>query len=379
MTVYPFEFPEETTLLLGGWSYTNGGGSYGITAENRPAFLKHMHEHYVNCPWATRGVLGPAEFDGAGNPRIKTAEWDDWRSQWPNARKYCIFLSLGGLDGRTAQTFGGATAGTPEFDERVGKFFSAWAKHWKANGIDPSRIVILGHDEPRGDADVEAIGVWVRAIRKAVPEIVHFSDPVYPDPVNAPAELFELFDILCPNRPMWLAHQKAFDDFYGRRAASGKTLQLYSCSGPARLLDPYAYYRLQAWHCWKIGATGTFFWALGDNQRESSWNEYLVRSGPYTPIFIDATSITPGVQMEAIRESIQDFETLVMLRDAVAAAKKAGRFADAARAAETLLGEGVDGVLDAEGANKLGLYDPKDRTKADALRVEALELLKVLK
>ena len=215
-----------------------------------------------------------------GNPIIDTKQWDAWQAQWPNAKKYCIFLSLGGLDHGTRQAFAGATAGTPEFDEKVGRFFSAWAKHWKSRGIDPSQIVILGHDEPRGEVDVEAIGAWVKAIRKAVPEIVHFSDPIYKNPAGAPAELFELFDILCPNRPMWLSHQKAFDAFYGKQAEAGKTLQLYSCSGPARLLDPYSYYRLQAWQCWKIGGTGTFFWALGDNQRESSWNEYLVGSGP---------------------------------------------------------------------------------------------------
>lgn len=375
LTVYPFEFPAETTLLLGGWSYTNGGGSYGITAENRPAFLAHMREHYVNAPWATRGVLGPAEFDEDGNVKLNTAEWDDWRKQWPGAKCYCIFLSLGGLDGDTVQTFGGATAGTPEFDEKVGRFFSAWAAHWKSQGIDPSRIVLLGHDEPRGDADVEAIGVWVKAIRKAVPEIRHFSDPVYPDPTKPPAELFDLFDILCPNRPMWLTHRKTFDAFYGRQAEAGKTLQLYSCSGPARLLDPYSYYRLQAWHCHEIGATGTFFWAFGDNQRETSWNEYLVRSGPYTPLFIDAKSITPGIQMEAIRESIQDFETLVMLRDAAQKAAGNAALLETVRAAETLLSDGVDGVLSAEGVDKLGLFDEKDRTKADAVRVEALKLL----
>ena len=238
LTVYPSEFPEETTLLLGGWSYTNGGGAYGITAKNRPAFLKHMQEYYVNSPWATQGVLGPVEFDDRGNAIIDTSQWDDWQAQWPSAKKYCIYLSLGGLDNGTRQTFGGAKLGTPEFDEKVGKFYSAWANHWRLKGVDPSQIVILGHDEPRGDVDVEAIGAWVKAIRKAVPEVAHFSDPIYPDPAKAPAELFGLFDILCPNRPMWLSHQKSFDAFYGKQAESGKTMQLYSCSGPARLFGP---------------------------------------------------------------------------------------------------------------------------------------------
>ena len=38
MRVWPFEFPDRTSLLLGGWSYTNGN-MYGVTAENREAFV----------------------------------------------------------------------------------------------------------------------------------------------------------------------------------------------------------------------------------------------------------------------------------------------------------------------------------------------------
>ena len=71
--------------------------------------------------------------------------------------------------------------------------------------------------------------------------------------------------------------------------------------------------------------------------------------------------------MEAIRESIEDFETLLMLRKAVEKAKQAGKSSDAVKAAETLLDEGVSGVLDAKDANKLSISNEKDRTKADAI------------
>ena len=221
-----------------------------------------------------------------GNPIIDTKQWDAWQAQWPNAKKYCIFLSLGGLDHGTRQAFAGATAGTPEFDEKVGRFFSRLGEALEIAGDrpEPNR-----HSRPRraprrggrrgdrrvGEGDSQG-SAGDRPLQRSGSTRTRQA---------APAELFELFDILCPNRPMWLSHQKAFDAFYGKQAEAGKTLQLYSCSGPARLLDPYSYYRLQAWQCWKIGGTGTFFWALGDNQRESSWNEYLVGSGPYTTDF----------------------------------------------------------------------------------------------
>ena len=72
--VYPFSFPKETTLLVGGWSYTNGNGTYGVTRENREAFLAHCQEHFVNAPWATRSPLMRFSFDASGKIKLDTAE-----------------------------------------------------------------------------------------------------------------------------------------------------------------------------------------------------------------------------------------------------------------------------------------------------------------
>ena len=45
LRVWPLEFPKRTTLRLGGWSYTNNGGAYGLTPQNRAAFVRHLQEH----------------------------------------------------------------------------------------------------------------------------------------------------------------------------------------------------------------------------------------------------------------------------------------------------------------------------------------------
>jgi hypothetical protein len=51
---------------------------------------------------------------------------------------------------------------------------------------------------------VKSIVAWVKAIRAAAPDVLHWSEPVYRRPAEAPSDLFEAFNILCPNRPMWL-------------------------------------------------------------------------------------------------------------------------------------------------------------------------------
>ena len=378
--VYPFTFPNETTLLVGGWSYTNGKGTYGVTQENREAFLAHCQEHFVNAPWATRSPLMEFSFDADGNIHLDTNEMDDWLAQWPRAKKYFFFLGLGGLDRATQQAFAGAKIGTPEFDQRVGAWISAWVEHWRSRGISPDQIVIHGHDEPRGEADVKSIVAWVRAIRAAAPEVLHWTDPVYAEPAKAPQELFEAFHILCPNRPMWLRGGPDFVNFYRDQQSRGRTLQFYSCSGPARLLDPYSYYRLQAWHCWKIGAPvpSSGHWATTATPVRGTniWPE----AGPYTPLFLDETN---GNRRQTDGGDPRKRRRFRDVRDARAMRlpepKKAGRSDAAVSEAESLLNTAADEVLGAEGVDKLALHSFKDRTKADAVRVRLLEAMAALK
>lgn len=373
LRVWPMTLPRKPTLWLGGWDYTDGD-TYGVTPENREAFLRHLREHFVNTPWASGGTL--LSFDtppgDSSAIRIDTRLFDQWVARWPNAARYMVFLSVG-------MGFAGTEAGTPQFDRRVGEWISAWVRHLAGKGIGADRLGLLIVDEPNEESDARPIALWARAIRAAEPKVLIWEDPTYADPRKGPPELFTSCDILCPNRPMWLAGGKAFEQFYMDQQRRGRTLQFYSCSGPAKLLDPYSYYRLQAWHCWHVGGTGSSFWAFGDNSGASSWNEYLATAGPFTPLFLDRQTVTPGKQMEAIRESVEDYESLVMLRDAVKRAKAAGR-ADAAVAdAERLVSAGVAEVLAAPGADQILWHAPKDRTKADAVREKVLKALAALR
>jgi hypothetical protein len=381
LRIWPVDFPKQTTLYLGGWSYTNGAGSYGITAENKAALLEHLQSHFVNAPWATGAVMLKFAFDKDDPSKIQldTQQFDDWLAQWPNARRYLVFLSVGDYSGTHVPTFAGTKIGTPEFGQRVATWIHAWIEHLRTKGIQPNQLGVLIHDEPHEGTNIDGLVAWAKAIRAAEPEVLIWEDPCYSDPTKAPPELFEVSSILCPNRPEWLDHAKLFAEFYGNQRQQGRTLEFYSCSGPARLLDPYSYYRLQAWHCWKVGGTGSYFWAFGDNSGASSWREYFAKGAGYAPMFLDPKSVTAAKQMEAIRESVEDFEYFVMLRDAVQRAKAAGKSGPALAAAETLLGSAADDVLVGEGVDKIQWFDPKDRTKADAVRVRILEAIGTLK
>lgn len=373
LRVYPLDFPARTTLWLGGWSYTDGPGQYGITPANHKPFVEHLRAHFVNAPWASSQVMMRFSFKDAGDPRVEldTRRFDDWLAQWPGARTYLVFAAV-------EQTFAGTQMGTEAFNERVGQWISAWVRHLAGKGITPDRLGLLLVDEPRAQDQDETIIAWAKAIHAAEPQVLIWEDPIYPNPKEGKPEMFELCNVLCPNRPMWLAGGEAFEAFYRDQQKRGRTLQFYSCSGPARLLDPYAYYRLQAWHCWEAGATGSFFWAFGDNSGISSWNEYAAAAGPYTPLFLDDQSVTPAKQMEAIRESVEDYEYFVLLGRLVQAAAAERSTHPALTRARSLLQHAADEVLAAEGTQDLNWHAPKDRTRADRVRVQLLEALSEL-
>lgn len=370
LRVYPLQFPTRTTLWVGGWSYTDGEGSRGVTPANRRSLVEHLRSRFVNAPWATAAVMTGFTMKADEPPtfELDTARMDDWLAQWPDARTYLVFLSVG-------DSFAGARMGTDAFNARVGAWIKAWVRHLSTRGIPANCFGLLLVDEPRAHEQDDMIIAWAKAIRAAEPGVLIWEDPIYAKPQEGRAEMFAACDILCPNRPMWLGGDKAFADFYLDHQKQGRTLQFYSCSGPARLLDPYSYYRLQAWHCRRIRATGSFFWAFGDTAGAPCWNEYVSTVGPYTPVFLDRDSVVPGKAMEAIRESAEDYEYFVMLRAATDRARAAGVDHMILVKAEILLQHAAAEVLGAEGVDNLMWHSPKDRTKADAERIRFLEVM----
>ena len=101
--------------------------------------------------------------------------------------------------------------------------------------------------------------------------------------------------------------------------------------------------------------------------------------GAYTPLFIDEKTVTRGKHMEAIREGMQDYEYLRMLRDRVAEVERSSPSHPRLPAARKLLAGAAGRVLaSTTDAGQLVWTRPKDRTPADVVRVEVLEMLTAL-
>lgn len=376
--VFDVQFPDRPRLHTGGWDYTNTT-LYSVTQQNRPAFIAHLQSRGVNSPWATSGVLALPEFDATGQFKPpSTQSLDNWVRDWPDASGYYVFCHVDGLADPKPED--------PLFGAKVGNWIRFWVDHLKTLGIGPERLFLLLVDESGSEKDDALIIAWSKAIKAAAPEVSVWDDGTRPLERLTP-DILAAVDFMCPHRPSLMAHKDPAElAVYRKQKEAGKGLYLYSCWGPTRNFDPYAYYRLQAWEAFRMGAEGSFFWAMGGGGGGSCFNDYVQKNTSYTPVFLTPDSVTAGKHLEAIRESQGDFEYLRMLQDRIAELEQRRPQHRLLPQAKALLAGAADRVLTAPGAEiaeyavaEMRWNAPRDRRQADIVRIEVAEMLEKLK
>lgn len=369
--VYPIRFPDRPRLHCGGWDYTDQPSMYGVTPENRDALVAFLKEYFVDSPWGTSQVMPYGTFDADGKMTAPpdTKHFDECIARWRGAAQYCVFAAV-------ANHLASMPAGTAPFERAAKEWFSFWADHIRASGLKPEQFAVLLLDEPYEPEHDAAIAAWAKPLREANSGIRLWIDPTHRTMAVTEAASIAVSDAVCPNRQIFYQAAQPYRDFFASLPGKGKTLEFYSCSGPVRVLDPYSYHRLQPWDCWRYGAKASYFWAFGDTGGGSAWNEYAAKGTCYTPLFLDATSVTTGKHMEALREGIEDYEYLVMLDDAIAAAANKNVDPAVLERARGLLRDGPAAVTDACFQNQGFEWNtPMDRGAADTVRLEILEVL----
>jgi hypothetical protein len=308
-------------LSMSVWDYTNGNGSSAITPRNRDAAIKLMRSHHIDTPWATGWVLPrPAgtDFDAEGKltKELDFKQLDEWIARWPGAKSYFVFAAVN-------DTFADAKINTPEFEQRVGVWAKTLAAHVKKLGLRPQQLGMLLVDEPHKDEQDVIIAAWAKAINASAPELTLFSDPIWERPdLLKNQDAFTQVDILSPLLPFYKKGGEPVAKYFESLRQQGKALWLYQCDGPSRSFAPQRYYRANAWHAFSMGAVGQGFWAFGDTSNApTSWQSYLATTVGYEQAFIDTDTVHTSVHWESVREGVEDYEELAMLRDAIAASK----------------------------------------------------------
>jgi len=370
LNVLAGRFPERPTLHLGGFDYTDADAGLGLTAGNRNKLVAALHDLAVDAPWAKSRVMPFGSFDALGQLAVPpdTSRFAAWVAQWPAASRYCVFINAG-------DSIAGIASTDPRFVTAVGQWIAFWVDQAARRGIRASQLVLLITDEPQNAAQETRVMRWTAAIKAAAPGVVIWEDPLYANPATASSPSTAVSDIVAVNRALVVQQGAAFADFYRGLVAGGQSLDVYGSSGPVRPLDPYTYHRLQAWTAVSLDATGSQFWSFADDAGGRSWNEYAAVNTPFSPFFLSATDVTISKHSEAIREGVEDVEYLFMLRRQTEAVRGVDPTREGLSDVVAFASTAVAQVLQAAGANDFDWTTDKDRTAAEAMRLQIAEML----
>ncbi len=225
------------------------------------------------------------------------------------------------------------------------KNINKWISEIKARLIEykrlnfPKHIFLYGMDEASKKC-FPIVKETYSKIKQAIPEI-----PIMQTLNHAPPEeLVGLVDIWCPLSPR--LEEKY--NFYKKRQQAGDIVWMYICCVPCETYanffidEPAIDHRILFWQLWQKNVTGLLYWSTtwwkGLNSVASNKPHF-----PNTPIYMRDTDIAqklknngdgiliwpgpnatpyPSIRLEIIRDGIEDYEYLALLKNCLAKIKQ---------------------------------------------------------
>ena len=344
MEVARLRFPDKLDFGFGMWDYV-ANKIYGITDDNKQAAVEHiLSEPLFSGVWSNAiPFLDAGAVDGQGNiiGEIDFSQWDDFVKLWPGKRYYFVFPNYS-----SNSTFAGKEQGTAAFERAMSQWAARWAEHNRELGLTPGQAAILFLDEPHYPAGMKSNYICGKAVKAGTDEILVLNtSPGRSVDVEYGPEMLSVADIICPTRDQFDQLNSKQRKKYADLVAQGKELWFYMANGRGRLYDP-SYYRIQPWHCYAAGATGSQFWAYGPPRTGTCWNPYpAIYEVNYSPVYFGKTTVHTSKHFEAIIEGMQDYGYLKMLEQRVTQLEKSSRKAPPLKKARMLLSNGADDVL----------------------------------
>lgn len=211
----------------------------------------------------------------------------------------------------------------------------AWLAGWDraAAELDRPEVVLFTYlrDEPNDEEAYHYVQQWGRAIREAesVVKVLVVEQTWTQD--EAWGDLYGAIDIWCPLFSLFKPESAA------KRQALGETVWTYTalCQGektPWWHIDfPLAHYRVPAWIAWRYRIRGLLYWGGMSfwRQVDDPWTDPKTldrREGREDPLYngegtivypgraAGYDGIAPSLRLKALRDGIEDYEYLVLLK-----------------------------------------------------------------
>jgi hypothetical protein len=341
--VWDFALPDETHLKVI-YDLRNGRGWNFLSPENRRAWYKLMAEHRISPGLLT----SPSIKYEDGDVIMDTKGFDEDAAYCLDKLKMNVFYTPWQFYcfgwGHPPRSFQGLQPFTPEYKTAYSICLKAFMDHLRENGWD-RKVVHYISDEPhyRDEGIIPQMQKLCNMIHEAEPEIRIYSSTWGHVPAwNGYLDIWGVGAYgIFPVEEME-ARLRAGDEFW------------FTTDGQMATDTPYcAIERLYPYYCWKYGASGYEFWGVSwwtYNPFKFGWHSYGRQSsapGRYVSVRYpngDGFLTYPGwligedgpvssIRLEQVREGIEDYEYLYLLKQNIDAAKEKGLDTSAAELA----------------------------------------------
>ncbi|MCP4643798.1 MAG: PQQ-binding-like beta-propeller repeat protein [bacterium] len=354
VTVWDAALPAEQPLSLCHWGYVHSS----MLKDMPEAALADQVDHHTNV---FVGLFYPrATFDESG--AITSVDFEAHDAYVKAHAPHGIILFCG---------YQGALTGPgPREGEAYRKAHVAWLRAWVAHlrelGVGYDGFALYPVDEPGlRQGLVEVYLTYAKLAREADPAILMYTDPVDRIELDELKAMADYVDIWCPNRSGLILEEANAEKFAFIKGL-GEVVWTYECAGNAKHQTPLGYYRAQAWLAWREDLTGIGFWSYCTSQ-DDPW--YPPKATDDYLLVYQGDGVVASKRWEAVRDGVEDYGMLTVLRDAAAKAKAEGRAPEAVAASKRLLDAAAAEI--AEFCDKEAKDLPSDAPGYADVRVQA--------
>jgi len=369
LTIHPIRLPSKTTLKSAAWAYIERADA---TKEHEAEAIADLRAHHVNADvlfWST--CLPMPKWTEAGGIEIDFTKHDQAIRRYHGNRQYLFFWGLGK---KRLNVPGLPPPMTPEWRRAIREWVTTWVAHLKELGLDYDDYLMYPFDEMIPDEFYEL----AKFVKEEVdPKVRFFANSRGDKNGREMARIAPYIDVWCFRD---FPYGAKFSPAEQRLRESGAEVWSYDCRSVAKGRPPYGYYRLQMWRAFARGDRGCGFWTYTDpgQGNGNAWDDFRGMDGMFGVVYgsegkpdgldLSGEAIVPSRRWEAWREGVEDYEYLVTLRDAISAARSAGKW-DEADAARLVLDRVVKNVLE----------NPLDESRIEPARSEITKTILELK
>lgn len=299
LTVWPFAIPSRTPLSLYLWDYSRSA-----------AHLDDLAAHRVS------------HFCVNSNPEETAKSTEHVRAKLRRGKLIGSYGIMASFENFAKKR--GLKRGTDAYRAAFAKYVTRWVEAVRKAGATLDDVAVQHIDEPYGEA-IKKILELGPIVREAQPDLKLVITCMTPFPeLQQIAPYCDIYgfrgDVL----------YEPFKSFLEQEQKKGKQVWSFTCHTPVADRPPLSYWRMRPWWCFKQGFDGIMI-NLWSNLVHYDWR------GPHV-------APEPTAGYEALTQGMEDYCLLVMLRDLIGEAEKAGKTKEST-AAKAVLDAAVAAVV----------------------------------